>query len=165
MSDSYVECLVSQKASPVKVFLRIIFPVLAVLFFLLFFLAGPLSLIMALVCGVLSYFMMLESSIEYEYLYVDKEISIDKIKGKKRRKNVEKFETGKMEILAPVNSWHLGEYRSRDLKQKDYSIGYEAQPDQRYVLIYDNNVKILLSPSPAFIAAVKNVAPRKVFTD
>ena len=109
--------------------------------------------------------MTLEGNVEYEYLYVDREISIDKISGQKRRKTIEKLNTEKIEILAPVNSWHLDEYKNRQLKQKDYSIGYEAQPDQRYVLIYNNEARVLLSPNPAFVAAVKSVAPRKVFTD
>ena len=165
MSESYVECLVKHKTPTVKVFLRFLFTVLTVLFALLIFMAGFLALIMAVVCGILSYFMMLESSVEYEYLYVDREISIDKISGQKRRKTIEKLNTEKIEILAPVKSWHLDEYKNRELKQKDYSIGYEAQPDQRYVLIYNNEARVLLSPNPAFVAAVKSVAPRKVFTD
>ena len=165
MSESYVECLVKHKTPTVKVFLRILFTVLTVLFALLIFMAGFLALIMAVVCGILSYFMMLESSVEYEYLYVDREISIDKISGQKRRKTIEKLNTEKIEILAPVKSWHLDEYKNRELKQKDYSIGYEAQPDQRYVLIYNNEARVLLSPNSAFVAAVKSVAPRKVFTD
>lgn len=165
MSESYVECLVKHKTPTVKLFLRILFTVLTVLFVLLFFMVGLLALIMAVVCGVLSYFMSLECNVEYEYLYVDREISIDKISAQRKRKTVEKLNTEKIEILAPVNSWHLDEYKNRELKQRDYSIGYEAQPDQRYMLIYNNEMKALLSPSPAFVAAVKSIAPRKVFTD
>lgn len=165
MSDSYVECLVKHKTPTVKVFLKILFLVLTVLFVLLFFVVGFPAVIMALVCGVLSYFMTLECNVEYEYLYVDREISIDKISAQKKRKTVEKLNTEKIEILAPVKSWHLDEYKNRQLKVKDYSIGYEAQPDGRYMLIYNNEAKVLLSPNSAFIAAVKSVAPRKVFTD
>lgn len=165
MSDSYVECLVKHKTPAVKAFLRILFIVLTVLFVLLFFAVGFPALIMALVCGVLSYFMSIECSVEYEYLYVDREISIDKISAQKKRKTVEKLNTEKIEILAPVKSWHLDEYKNRQLKQKDYSVGYEAQPDKRYVLIYNNEMRVLLSPNAALVAAVKNIAPRKVFTD
>lgn len=165
MGDTYVECLVKHKTPTVKVFLRILFTALTVLFALLSAVVGILALVMAVVCGVLSYFMALECSIEYEYLYVDREISIDKISGQKRRKTIEKLNTEKIEILAPVNSWHLDEYKKKELKQRDYSIGYEAQPDQRYMLIYNNELKVLLSPNSAFVAAVKSIAPRKVFTD
>lgn len=165
MGESYVECLVKHKTPAVKAFLRILFMVLTVLFVLLFFAVGFLAIIMALVCGGLSYFMSLECNVEYEYLYVDREISIDKISAQKRRKTIEKLNTEKIEILAPVNSWHLDEYRKRELKTKDYSVGYEAQPDGRYMLVYNNEMKVLLSPNSAFIAAIKSVAPRKVFTD
>ena len=51
MSESYVECLVKHKTPTVKVFLRILFTVLTVLFVLLFFMVGLLALIMAVVCG------------------------------------------------------------------------------------------------------------------
>lgn len=163
--ESYVECLVRQKTPAVKVLLKFLFPVLTVLFLFASLLVGLPGFIMAVVCGVLSYFMRLEASVEYEYLYANKEIGIDKIRAKQKRKNVEKIEIEKIEILAPVKSWHLDEYRNRNLKQKDYSIGYETQPDERYVLICDNGEKLLLSPSPAFIDAIRSVAPRKVFTD
>ena len=165
MSESYVECLIKHKTPTVKAVLRILFTALCVLFALLFLMVGFVALIMALVCGVLSYFMSLECHVEYEYLYVDRELSIDKISAQKRRKTVEKLNTEKIEILAPVNSWHLDEYKNRQLKQKDYSVGYEAQPDKRYMLIYNNEMRVLLSPNAALIAALKNVAPRKVFTD
>lgn len=163
--ESYVECLVKHKTPGVKIFLKIVFMVLTALFLLIFIRIGLLALIMAAVCGVLSYFMMLECDLEFEYLYVAREINIDKISARRKRKTIEKLNTEKMEILAPVGSWHLDEYKNRALKQKDYSIGYEEKPDKRYVLIYNNEVKILLSPSLAFIEALKNIAPRKVFTD
>lgn len=163
--DSYVECLVSQKTPAVKILLKFLFPVLTVLFFVAAPLVGLPALVMAVGCGVLSYFMRLEASVEYEYLYADREISIDKIRAKEKRKNADKIEIDKMEILAPVKSWHLDAYSNKNLKLKDYSIGYEEQPDRRYVLIYEGGVKFLLSPSPAFVEAIKNIAPRKVFTD
>lgn len=165
MSESYVECLIKHKTPTVKVFLRILFIVLCVLFVLMILMVGLPALLMAIVCGALSYFMALECSVEYEYLYVDRELSIDKISAQRKRKTVEKLNMEKIEILAPVNSWHLDEYKNRQLKQKDYSVGYEAQPDKRYMLIYNNEMRVLLSPNTALIAAMKNVAPRKVFTD
>ena len=47
----------------------------------------------------------------------------------------------------------------------DYSIGVEKQPDERYVIYYEGNKKLILSPTKEFVEAVKNVAPRKVFMD
>lgn len=165
MNDFYVEYMVKQKTPIIKIFLRILFTILTVLFFLLTPVAGFLAIAMALLSGALSYFLTLECSLEYEYLYVDRELSVDKISAQRRRKTVAKFNTEKIEIFAPVRSHRLDEYGNRPLKQKDYSVGYEAQPDQRYVLIYNNELRILLSPNTALVEALRGVAPRKVFTD
>ena len=167
MSETYVECLVARKPSFIWKFLKILLIMLTVALVLVgfLFMPGIPGLLLAAVAAVGAYVAYMKADIEYEYLYVDREISIDKISGQKGRKTIEKLNTEKIEILAPVKSWHLDEYKNRELKQKDYSIGYEAQPDQRYVLIYNNEARVLLSPNSAFVAAVKSVAPRKVFTD
>ena len=92
-----------------------------------------------------SVFTSLNASVEFEYLYVDKEISVDKILNKTKRKKVEKFETESMEIFAPINSWHLDNMKNRQLKVTDYSSGVAGQPDRRYVMIYSGDRKIILS--------------------
>ena len=79
--------------------------------------------------GIGAYFTSLNASVEFEYLYVDKEISVDKILNKTKRKKVEKFETESMEIFAPINSWHLDNMKNRQLKVTDYSSGVAGQPD------------------------------------
>ena len=104
-------------------------------------------------------------SVEFEYLYVDKEISVDKILNKTKRKKVEKFETERMEIFAPINSWHLDNMKNRQLKVTDYSSGVAGQPDRRYVMIYSGDRKIIFEPSEAMVKALQSVAPRKVFFD
>ena len=73
---------------------------------------------------------------------MDKEISVDKILNKTKRKKVEKFETESMEIFAPINSWHLDNMKNRQLKVTDYSSGVAGQPDRRYVMIYMSLIHI-----------------------
>ena len=48
---------------------------------------------------------------------------------------------------------------------KDYSIGVAEKPDRRYVMYCEGGQRIVLSPSAELVNALKNVAPRKVFTD
>ena len=71
----------------------------------------------------------------------------------------------RMEIFAPVRSYHLDNYRNRNVKAKDFSIGEELQPDKRFVMYYEGGEKIILSPSEELVKVMKNVAPRKVFAD
>ena len=162
--DNYVEWLVKRKdpayAVPVKILMIVV-----CIFSVLSALQTVFGVIVMTIAGVATYFVFLNLSVEFEYLYVDKEISVDKILNKTKRKKVEKFETESMEIFAPINSWHLDNMKNRQLKVTDYSSGVAGQPDRRYVMIYSGDRKIIFEPSEAMVKALQSVAPRKVFFD
>ncbi len=107
----------------------------------------------------------LNSDLEYEYLYVDKELTVDKVMAKTRRKRVAAFELDKMEIVAPLKSWHLDNFKNRNDKTVDYSSGVEKQPEVRYVFYYEGSKKVIFEPNEEMIKAMQLVAPRKVFKD
>jgi hypothetical protein len=71
----------------------------------------------------------------------------------------------KWRVFAPVNSYHLDEYRKRTVKEYDYSTAAASQPEKRYAMYYNGDSKIILEPNEELIKAIRNVAPRKVFTD
>ncbi len=164
MNDSYVECLVARKKSGLMGLLKVVLMVLTVILVLMGMVVFPF-LIAALVTGVGTWFASMYASMEFEYLYVDREITVDKVLNKSRRKKGEKFDVGRIEILAPIKSWHLDSYKNRQFKVTDYSSGIEGQPDRRYAMISDGGRKVLLEPSAEFVKAVQSVAPRKVFFD
>lgn len=165
MSDTYVECLVKAKQSGVAKFFKVLLIMLTVTFGLLVFLGLALALVAAVVTGVGAYFVNLYTDLEYEYLYLDKELVVDKVMAKSRRKRIATYSIDRMEILAPVRSYHLDDFKNRRVKVKDYSIGEELKPDLRYALYYEGGEKLLLSPSEELVKAIRNVAPRKVFLD
>lgn len=166
MSDAYIECLVKAKPSLVgKFFKYLLYLLTAVLIVLMFLTVNMLLSLLAVVAGVGAYFVGIYTDLEYEYLYLDKELTIDKVMGKAKRKRVAVYQLERMEIIAPIRSYHLDDFRNRQAREKDYSIGYEEQPDLRYVMYYEGGEKLILSPSPEMIKLMKNAAPRKVFTD
>jgi len=168
MSDTYVECLVKAKPSILGKFFKVLLIVLTVVFVLAFIVVGtviPYIILLPVATGVGAYFVNLYTDLEYEYLYLDKELVIDKVMAKTKRKRIGTYSLDRMEILAPIKSYHLDNYRNRDAKQCDYSIGEELQPDRRYVMYYEGGQKIILSPSAEMIKVMKNVAPRKVYSD
>lgn len=166
MNETYVECMVARKTPAYLVAAKVGLWLLTGLAALGMFATGIAVLfLVAVVFGVAAYFVSINSSVEYEYLYLDKEISIDKIKGKAKRKRVATYEVEKMEILAPMNSYHLDNYKNRQAKTIDYSSNEVKQPETRYVFFYNGQDKVILEPSPELVKAVKNVAPRKVFND
>ena len=119
----------------------------------------------AVIAGVGAYFVNMFTDLEYEYLYLDKELVVDKIMAKTKRKRIATYHLDRIEILAPIKSYHLDNYKNRSAKVKDYSIGEELKPDKRFVMFYEGGEKILLSPSEELIKIMKNVAPRKIFSD
>ncbi len=165
--NNYVECLVASKASPIVKFLSYLSLVLAVLFFLSsLVLLGVIGLILCVVAGVGYYFLSLNANIEFEYQYCDREITVDKILNKSKRKNVGKYEVERIEVLAPSRSYHLDEYKNRTLKDLDYSAREkDPQPDPTYTFIYDGKERVKFEPTAEFVSAIKSIAPRKVFTD
>lgn len=164
MSETYVECLVARKPSTILTFLKILLIMLTVVFVVIGVVFIP-GLLVAIVAGVGAYFATMNANIEYEYLYLDREISVDKVLAKSKRKKAGTFAVDQMEIFAPLNSHRLDSYRNRELKTLDYSSGVAAQPERRYMMVWNGNTKIILEPNEEMIKAVQSIAPRKVFTD
>ncbi len=164
MSDSYVECLVKAKQSPLAKVGYVLLVILTVIFFLAGVVMGY-AFIAAIATGVGAYFVKRNTNLEYEYLYLDKEITVDKIMNQVKRKRVATYSVDRIEILAPIKSYHLDNYRNRQATVKDYSVGEELQPDLRYVMYYEGGEKVILNPSESMLKILRNVAPRKVFLD
>ena len=163
--ETYVECMVKKKANGLMSALKVLLIGIAVITGLLGFMGLIVFLIIAVVAGVGAYFVSLNANLEYEYLYVDKQLTVDKIMARTRRKKVETFDLERMEILAPIKSWHLDDYKNRQLKVVDYSSGVEQQPDIRYSMIYNGEKRVIFEPNAEMVPAIKSIAPRKVFTD
>ena len=86
MNETYVEWLVKRKTPAYMTFLKILSIMLAACFIFVGFIFFPAFLV-GLVFGAGAYFIYLNADLEYEYLYVDKELTIDKVMAKSRRKN------------------------------------------------------------------------------
>lgn len=168
MSDTYVECLVKAKPSILGKFFKVLLIVLTVLFTLAFIVLGtviPFIIIAPVLTGVGAYFVNMYTDLEYEYLYLDRELVVDKVMAKTKRKRVATYHLDQMEILAPIKSYHLDNYKNRNAKEIDYSIGEELKPDRRFVMYYEGGLKIILSPSEEMIKVMRNTSPRKIFAD
>ena len=81
MNETYVECLVKKETPIYMKLLKILTIMLAACFVILGFITLIAMIIGVLLC-VAAYFVYLNCDLEYEYLYVDKELSVDKIMAK-----------------------------------------------------------------------------------
>ena len=163
MSDTYVECLVARKPSIIGTICQWILTIVAGLAILYGLVASPIIFIVGVAFGVGAFFVKRHANLEFEYLYLDKEITIDKIMDKSKRKRVAKYDVDGIEIIAPVISHELDSYNNRQVKVKDFSTGNVDVPDTRYAMFYKGGEKVIFNPSSELLNAIKTVAPRKVF--
>jgi hypothetical protein len=170
MNDSYKELLVKREKGAKEKLTRVLCIVPTVICALLALLLSGTSFsvlffIAAVALGVLDYFVYQWTDIEFEYLYLDKEISIDKIMAKTRRKKAATIDVNKVEIMAPVKSYQLDNYRNRECKVTDLSAGKDLGDMKLYWVYCEGNQKYILNLNSEFAETVKKIAPRKVFTD
>ncbi len=154
--ETYIECLVKRKRNPMSFLIKGAFIFITVLFFLLglmnvlFFVGGALMVF-------LDYMVFLNLDIEYEYLYVNGELSIDKILAKSKRKSLMTFNVHKISLLVPVDAPELMKYKNSNLKKLDYSSGYGGA--DRYVFIYNDNREqkyVVFEPDEVLLGLLKS---------
>ena len=138
--------------------LLILLTVVSVLIIFIF----PFGIILPVALIALDVFMFQRMDVEYEYLFVNGSLDIDKIMAKSRRKNMFSMEMTDLEMMAPSGSPELRPYQG--LKGTDYSSGMPGA--DTYELIVVNNgekKKIIFEPNKAVCEGLKMLAPRKVF--
>ena len=128
---------------------------------------NPLLLIVAIGLGVACYFIIPKTDFEYEYLFVNGELDIDKIMAKSKRKRVKSLNLTEADLIAPLNSHRMDYYNgNQKMKVLDYSSG---NPDHKRfgIIIRDGGeaCKVIVEPDDAMANAIKNSAPSKVFLD
>ena len=163
MNETYVECMVAHKKSPLAGSVKYIAYVLAAVFFIGGLLFNALLLLLGIACVIAGMALAPMMDIEYEYLYLDRSLSIDKVLAKEKRKHVVDIDLNKMEIMAPSTSHELDSYRSMQLPYVEYASGMEGA--QVYVIVYsdqDSRRMIGIEPNQELLDAIKMLYPRKV---
>lgn len=166
MSESYVECLVKGRPNTKAKLLMILCIILAAAAFIAMFLLGGKWWLFIIVIGFVVgiYFSSQYTRVEYEYLYVDKELVIDKIYNESRRKRVATYSFDKIQVIAPVGSRHLDNFGKLSTNPKDFSAVDDSQGG-KYVMFFEGQEQVLISPNEALVKIMKNAAPRKVYSE
>lgn len=131
-------------------------------------LAGGIILWPLLVAGValgaVSYFLVPGFDLEYEYLYVNGELDIDKIMGKQKRKSCASYSIENMEIMAPSDSHELDSYRkNRNVRVRDFTSLDPKIPSYSLVFNQDKGQELVkLELDETVTGDIRRLAPRKV---
>lgn len=164
MSDLYTELLVKRKTTSMDNILKIGLIGLTVLTGLAGIFLSPYVLIIFAAFIVLDYFKLPSFDLEFEYLYVNGELDVDKIMSRAKRKRIASYSMEQAELIAPVKSHELDYYRQdKNIKVRDYSSG-EADANVYAMITNKENKRemVLFEPNDVILNDMRRIAPRKV---
>lgn len=123
------------------------------------------SLWLLVVAGIvfLVYYLVKRTDIEFEYILTNKELDIDRITAKSRRKRIFTIDFSTIDICAPVST-HKSEFARQVYKTIDCTgMGVE---EVYFVDITSETgtTRILIEPPKEFIESVYKFNPSKIFT-
>lgn len=142
--------------------------ILAVVFVCLGIIFDTGLMMPAFLLAVLYYFFSVQTDKEYEYNLENGVLTIDVIKGKRRRKTVHTLNMKDMEVIAP--NWHeaVAQYRkdggSIKLPKYDYT-SYDDDIPYYTMIIMENKqkIKLLLDLGGEMLDVMKRTYPQKVY--
>lgn len=163
--EQYMEHMVKKQTTMGDRAIRIVCILLIVLLAAGGIIFPPLWFVAVVFWAIYRYFIYPLTDLEYEYLYVDKSLTVDKIMAKEKRKTIATYEIDRMELLVPANSYRLAEYRNKEMKTVGFWSLDESDDHVPFAMIYEGGLKVLLDLPKDFVKIIQNNAPRKVFFD
>lgn len=161
MSDFYTEQLVKRKTPAKDIALKGILILVTVFAFMLVFFI-PIAIIAPVIMICLDVFLFRNMDLEYEYLFVNGNLDIDKIMAKSKRKRAFEMTVNDLEVLAPSGAPELRQYQS--LKAQNYgSCTAEAETYEMIVTQNGSKKRIIFEPNSVIVDGFRMLAPRKVF--
>lgn len=163
MSGSYVESSVHKKVTGKDNLIKVGLIAGTVFIALIGILSvNYLLLLVAVVAGGASAYIIPRLKIMYEYIFCDGQLDFDKIMGGEKRKNMMKIDFEDVVVMAPAKSHALDGYRHNGVKVYDFSSMKEEQ--KRYAVVTKKNdqaVMIYFEPDEKMVSVIKQKAGRK----
>lgn len=162
MGDVFVEQIIKKNVSLGGVAIRAGAILLVLIGLLLIRFLGILGITITALFGYLAYLAFVYTSVELEYSFVNGELTIDRILGKRKRKPGETYDIRKAELIAPANSEEVFR-RSEFLTKINYTA--TANTDNHYAIIIDDvegikgALMITIEPDEKLVEAMYNVRP------
>lgn len=160
MGDFYTEKMVKRKAGGKELAPAIVLTVVTLVWIYIARLS-PVGLLLTMVLIFLIWVALRRSKIEYEYLFINGDLDIDRIINRSKRKTVFSMNVSELEILAPEGHEKLQSYGNA--KVLDFSSNQAGV--ERYVLIggrKGERYRVVFEPGEQLVEGFFLMAPRKV---
>ena len=119
-----------------------------------------IGILIGAICGIAIYFIWPTTKVEYEYLFFDGELSVDKVFNKAKRKRIATYDFKTAEVLAPGNDNEIRRAMNGRVVN-DYSSGYNPDEKKMGAVVKGNKGTevILLEENTDIIEAVRAIKP------
>lgn len=160
MGDFYTEQMVKKQTNMKDIAIKAVLVAVTIVSFLVL-LMFPFGIIAPVVMIVLDVIMFQRLNVEYEYLFVNGDLDIDKIMNKARRKKVFSMNVADMEVLAPADSAELRQYQNA--RTYDFTSGTGQAKVYALVVAGQGELKkVIFEPNEEILEGFFLMAPRKV---
>lgn len=155
----FIERIVKRKVDIKGMLLRVLAVVLTVLSLCTILFLGMLGLTLTILFAYLTYLVWAYTSVEYEYSFLNTELTIEKIMGQRKRKHVDEFDIKQAEIIAPAVSDEI-KSRAGNIVTLDYSTGYGSSDLYSMITNTDKGaVQVLFNADEKLIEAMRHMRP------
>lgn len=165
MNEVYAEWLVKRKHRGYWYFVLPVAIIASALFLIFCLYYVPyVGWLLGLVPFFAIYFLYPYTKIEYEYIFVTGELTIDKIISQRRRKRVIALDMANIEMIADLSGHYLdGQMGNNHIKKYDFSSGEKDRKLFGVLCSVAGDTRVyIIEPSAKLIEAIKKTAPRKV---
>lgn len=162
MLDYFTENIVKRKKDAKDIVLSAIIVVGALLVFLILcyigLLTGLMQILFLFACGALwgAYILLGKLSIEYEYIVTNGEMDVDKIMQRRKRKRIITVKAKNIRSIEPIRADNTTYKQVIDASRND------KNATDTYMLITEDNIKIIFNPSEKMLKIFAKFRPQSV---
>lgn len=163
MNEVYAEWLVKRKTPYYAYILTAVMAAITAICAFFALTGGIIGTVLMLAAGFATYLVSRNFNLEFEYLYVTGQLSIDKIMGRSKRKTAWEGTMEEIKVIAPSDSYVLKDYRIANSKKLDFSSGVPNV--KTYTIIHQsgaNATEVIFEPNDRLLQCFRQTAPRKV---
>ena len=160
MNEFYTEQLVKQKATLSTMIKKSAVVVFVIVMFLVALLISLAAIPLFIGAVALAVFLWKRFNLEFEYLYYNGDLDIDKIMGMQKRKRVFSANVKTMEVIAPSGSFELQQYQN--LKKYDCSTNSGNKTYEMVIPHKGQKVRVIFEPNEKILQDLRRWEPRKV---
>lgn len=163
MNETYAEWLVKRKVPFYAYILNAVLGLITAVCVLLAMTTGVLAVILMFAAGFVTYLSYRNTRVEFEYLYVSGQLSIDRILGKAIRKKAFECTMEEIQVIAPSDSYVLNDYKDSTARVLDCSSHMDGAKTYTAIIRKGGDTtKLIFEPNDKMLQCFRQTAPRKV---